>query len=211
MREGYRMRVYVPFGTQWYPYLMRRLAERPANVAFITGNVLREALAAAAAERRAPECPGSISPPITRGDANTIGGYMAVHGRPAAFEGTDGLSYSVEIVTAPTGRRGAAVGRVPPLRAVGADRSGDAERPPRDGLPRRGRHGGGRARRRRRAAARRRAVGAARADRRARAAARRRGGGGMRCATSATSPARTAPRMTAHRRGVVHGGGAGSS
>lgn len=41
-REGYRMRVYVPFGTQWYPYLMRRLAERPANVAFITGNVIRE-------------------------------------------------------------------------------------------------------------------------------------------------------------------------
>jgi proline dehydrogenase len=41
-REGYNMRVYVPFGTQWYPYLMRRLAERPANVAFITGNVLRE-------------------------------------------------------------------------------------------------------------------------------------------------------------------------
>ena len=40
--EGYNMRVYVPFGTQWYPYLMRRLAERPANVAFITGNVLRE-------------------------------------------------------------------------------------------------------------------------------------------------------------------------
>jgi proline dehydrogenase len=44
VREGYRMRVYVPFGTQWYPYLMRRLAERPANVAFITGNVVREAL-----------------------------------------------------------------------------------------------------------------------------------------------------------------------
>lgn len=42
--EGYRMRVYVPFGTQWYPYLMRRLAERPANVAFLTGNVLREAV-----------------------------------------------------------------------------------------------------------------------------------------------------------------------
>ena len=42
VREGYRMRVYVPFGTQWYPYLMRRLAERPANVAFITGNVMRE-------------------------------------------------------------------------------------------------------------------------------------------------------------------------
>jgi proline dehydrogenase len=42
VREGYRMRVYVPFGTQWYPYLMRRLAERPANVAFLTGNLFRE-------------------------------------------------------------------------------------------------------------------------------------------------------------------------
>lgn len=42
VRDGYRMRVYVPFGTQWYPYLMRRLAERPANVAFITGNVVKE-------------------------------------------------------------------------------------------------------------------------------------------------------------------------
>lgn len=42
VKEGYRMRVYVPFGGQWYPYLMRRLAERPANVAFITGNVVRE-------------------------------------------------------------------------------------------------------------------------------------------------------------------------
>lgn len=45
VREGYRMRVYVPFGTQWYPYLMRRLAERPANVAFLTGNVLKEMVA----------------------------------------------------------------------------------------------------------------------------------------------------------------------
>lgn len=44
VREGYRMRVYVPFGTQWYPYLMRRLAERPANVAFMTGNVMKEML-----------------------------------------------------------------------------------------------------------------------------------------------------------------------
>lgn len=44
VREGYRMRVYVPFGTQWYPYLMRRLAERPANVAFMTGNVVKEML-----------------------------------------------------------------------------------------------------------------------------------------------------------------------
>jgi len=45
VRDGYRMRVYVPYGTQWYPYLMRRLAERPANVAFMTGNVIRERLA----------------------------------------------------------------------------------------------------------------------------------------------------------------------
>jgi proline dehydrogenase len=44
VRDGFRMRVYVPFGTQWYPYLMRRLAERPANLAFITGNIVREAL-----------------------------------------------------------------------------------------------------------------------------------------------------------------------
>ena len=43
-RQGYNVRVYVPFGTQWYPYLMRRLAERPANVAFLLGNVLRESL-----------------------------------------------------------------------------------------------------------------------------------------------------------------------
>jgi proline dehydrogenase len=43
-RAGYRVRVYVPFGTQWYPYLMRRLAERPANVAFILGNVVKESL-----------------------------------------------------------------------------------------------------------------------------------------------------------------------
>ena len=40
--EGFRVRVYVPFGTQWYPYLMRRLAERPANLAFISVNVVRE-------------------------------------------------------------------------------------------------------------------------------------------------------------------------
>ena len=41
-REGWRIRVYVPFGTQWYPYLMRRLAERPANIAFILGNLVKE-------------------------------------------------------------------------------------------------------------------------------------------------------------------------
>ena len=38
------MRVYVPYGTQWYPYLMRRLAERPANIAFMTGSIVKEFL-----------------------------------------------------------------------------------------------------------------------------------------------------------------------
>ncbi|MCC6931545.1 MAG: proline dehydrogenase family protein [Gemmatimonadaceae bacterium] len=46
VREGYRMRVYVPYGTQWYPYLMRRLAERPANLAFMTGSILKESMSA---------------------------------------------------------------------------------------------------------------------------------------------------------------------
>lgn len=41
-REGYNVRVYVPFGTEWYPYLMRRMAERPANLWFIVGNLMRE-------------------------------------------------------------------------------------------------------------------------------------------------------------------------
>jgi proline dehydrogenase len=39
--EGWRMRVYIPFGTEWYPYLMRRLAERPANLLFILKNLFR--------------------------------------------------------------------------------------------------------------------------------------------------------------------------
>ena len=43
-RAGFHVRVYVPFGTHWYPYFMRRLAERPANVAFIVGNVVKESL-----------------------------------------------------------------------------------------------------------------------------------------------------------------------
>jgi proline dehydrogenase len=42
VREGWRMRVYVPFGTEWYPYLMRRLAERPANVWFVASNLFRK-------------------------------------------------------------------------------------------------------------------------------------------------------------------------
>lgn len=41
VRDGWRVRVYVPFGTEWYPYFMRRLAERPANVLFVVKNILR--------------------------------------------------------------------------------------------------------------------------------------------------------------------------
>ncbi len=40
-RAGYNVRVYVPFGQEWYPYFMRRLAERPANVLFLAKNLLR--------------------------------------------------------------------------------------------------------------------------------------------------------------------------
>jgi proline dehydrogenase len=43
-QQGFNMRVYIPFGTQWYPYLMRRLAERPANIAFILGNLVKESV-----------------------------------------------------------------------------------------------------------------------------------------------------------------------
>jgi proline dehydrogenase len=39
--EGYRLRVYLPYGTQWYPYFMRRLAERPANLYFFVSNLVR--------------------------------------------------------------------------------------------------------------------------------------------------------------------------
>jgi len=42
LAAGYTVRVYVPFGHEWYPYFMRRLAERPANVAFVLRSVLRE-------------------------------------------------------------------------------------------------------------------------------------------------------------------------
>ncbi len=42
--DGYKVRLYVPYGDRWYPYFMRRLAERPANVIFMLGSVVREAL-----------------------------------------------------------------------------------------------------------------------------------------------------------------------
>lgn len=41
VRQGYRMRVYVPYGRYWYPYFMRRLAERPANIWFVLRNVIK--------------------------------------------------------------------------------------------------------------------------------------------------------------------------
>ena len=42
VKDGYRVRVYVPFGKQWYPYFMRRLGERPANVAFVLKGILSD-------------------------------------------------------------------------------------------------------------------------------------------------------------------------
>lgn len=44
VEQGYRVRVYVPFGREWYPYFMRRLAERPANVVFLLQALVREGL-----------------------------------------------------------------------------------------------------------------------------------------------------------------------
>jgi proline dehydrogenase len=41
IHEGYNVRVYVPYGTQWYPYLTRRMAERPANLIFVMSNAIR--------------------------------------------------------------------------------------------------------------------------------------------------------------------------
>jgi proline dehydrogenase len=42
VKAGYRVRVYIPFGREWFPYFMRRLGERPANVTFVLRSVLRE-------------------------------------------------------------------------------------------------------------------------------------------------------------------------
>jgi len=41
LSNGYPVRIYVPFGREWYPYFMRRLAERPANLWFFVSNLLR--------------------------------------------------------------------------------------------------------------------------------------------------------------------------
>ena len=42
VKDGYPVRIYVPFGTQWYPYFMRRLAERPANLWFFISSFFRK-------------------------------------------------------------------------------------------------------------------------------------------------------------------------
>jgi proline dehydrogenase len=40
VREGYRLRIYIPYGSDWFPYFMRRLAERPANLTFFLRSLL---------------------------------------------------------------------------------------------------------------------------------------------------------------------------
>ena len=42
VKDGYRLRVYIPFGKEWFPYFMRRLGERPANIAFVVRGILGE-------------------------------------------------------------------------------------------------------------------------------------------------------------------------
>jgi proline dehydrogenase len=42
VRDGYRLRVYIPFGREWFPYFMRRLGERPANVMFVIRGIVGE-------------------------------------------------------------------------------------------------------------------------------------------------------------------------
>jgi proline dehydrogenase len=41
VKDGFRLRIYIPYGRDWFPYFMRRLAERPANLAFFLRNFLR--------------------------------------------------------------------------------------------------------------------------------------------------------------------------
>ena len=50
--EGYRVRVYVPFGQQWFPYFMRRLGERPANVGFVLRGIVKDQSVRAGRRRR---------------------------------------------------------------------------------------------------------------------------------------------------------------
>ncbi|MCU0483068.1 MAG: proline dehydrogenase family protein [Chloroflexi bacterium] len=64
LRRGFGVRVYVPYGTEWYPYFMRRLAERPANVAFMLRSLLKEGRGHG---RPAPPPPGEVPHRTTDG------------------------------------------------------------------------------------------------------------------------------------------------
>lgn len=64
--EGYNVRVYVPYGDSWYPYLMRRMAERPANLFFMAGSVIREARA-----------DGKLAGPAMGAGAGLLAGFLA--------------------------------------------------------------------------------------------------------------------------------------
>jgi proline dehydrogenase len=64
--EGYNVRVYVPFGGSWYPYLMRRMAERPANFLFVAGNVLKESPVSRIAK------PGALGAGVVAGTLATL-------------------------------------------------------------------------------------------------------------------------------------------
>jgi proline dehydrogenase len=58
LRRGFGVRVYVPYGTEWYPYFMRRLAERPANVAFMLRSLAKEGFRRGSAKGTRPPEPG---------------------------------------------------------------------------------------------------------------------------------------------------------
>ncbi len=66
LEEGYNVRIYLPFGESWYPYLMRRMAERPANLLFIVNSVAREA------------APGRILRPVAVGTGVVAGTLAAL-------------------------------------------------------------------------------------------------------------------------------------
>jgi proline dehydrogenase len=130
VRDGYRMRVYVPFGTQWYPYLMRRLAERPANVAFMTGNVVKEM-------RRGRWHVRPI--PSTRSFARRREHGRRLRGSACEARRVRGIGWHVVQRRDRRRRNGdcrSTLWRVPPVHAVAAYRGAGHRGSPRDRLPR---------------------------------------------------------------------------
>ena len=78
--EGFRVRVYVPFGREWFPYFMRRLGERPANVGFVIRGILRRALKLA---RRLKSPPlACVSRAGNRAVARDVTELVRTHDRP---------------------------------------------------------------------------------------------------------------------------------